>query len=175
MSDEVAAAAAAPNVDAAALSTAAARYATIAAAMKVLADEDKAGVLSISSTDAKTVAPRDLMSPINTDLMPHSGEVTILDLWDGSTSTTCRTCRTCCQSVFLPLFGTNKARSRDNEAHVEQDSCSTYLASTCARSFRTSGRFGEDSSWRNQTHAYVGRLGSFIPPVKQHKSFKSSR
>ena len=87
MSDEVAAAAAAPNVDAAALSTAAARYATIAAAMKVLADEDKAGVLSISSTDAKTVAPRDLMSPINTDLMPHSGEVTILDLWDGSTST----------------------------------------------------------------------------------------
>ena len=55
--------------------------------MKTLADEDKAGVLSISASDAKTVAPRDLMSPINTDLMPHSGEVTILDLWDGSTST----------------------------------------------------------------------------------------
>ena len=82
-----AAAAAAATATAAAPSTAASRRAAIGIEMQELADADKADVLDIGANDAKTVAPRDLMSPINADLMPHAGDITILDLWDGRTST----------------------------------------------------------------------------------------
>lgn len=52
-----------------------------------LATADKVAVEGISKSDAETVAPRDLMSSVNADLMPHSGDITILELWNGHTST----------------------------------------------------------------------------------------
>ena len=70
-----------------ALGKAATRAAKLDAEYAELEAEDKTAVLEISASDAKTVAPRDLMSPVNADLMPHAGDVTIVEPWNGHTST----------------------------------------------------------------------------------------
>jgi hypothetical protein len=87
-SSGAAAPAAAPaNTDAAPPATAATRAAALNKRYAELAAADKSGVEEISTSDAKDVAPRDLMSPVNTDVMPHTGDVTIAETWDGHTST----------------------------------------------------------------------------------------
>ena len=66
-------------------SKAATRAAELKTAMEKLATESEAEVLAITQTDAAQVAPRDLMNPINSELMP-TGDFTIDTPWDGTTA-----------------------------------------------------------------------------------------
>ena len=75
------------NIDTPVLGTLAKRAAALNARYAELAAADKSDVEGISANDAKSVAPRDLMSPVNTDIMPHTGDTTITEPWDGHTST----------------------------------------------------------------------------------------
>ena len=66
-------------------SKAAQRMTKLKTDMEQLAADSKTEVLAISDGDAGEVAPRDLMNPINTELMP-TGDFTIDTLWDGTTA-----------------------------------------------------------------------------------------
>ena len=66
-------------------SKAAKRAATLKTEMEKLETDSKAEVLAISSGDAAQVAPRDLMNPLNAELMP-TGDFTIDTPWDGTTA-----------------------------------------------------------------------------------------